>query len=89
MADRYQAPSRRANIKVDEGNGFAIHVVPWKCVREETRDAYILASALEAFGFVKVMSFFFTLGRAEPSVARRALVAQFRLDSRRLTASRR
>ena len=56
-------------------------------MRGGTRDAYILAYALEAFGFVNVM--FFTLAGAGPSVARRALVARFRLDSQRFTASRR
>src|SRR5260221_1202057 len=50
------------------------------------RDAYILAYAREAFGLLNVM--FVTLGTGS-SVARCALVARFRPDSRRLTASRR
>jgi len=87
MADGYQARPRRANIKVDKRKGFAIDVVLWKRVRKGTRDAYILAYALEAFGFVNVM--FFTLGGAGPSAARRDLVARFRPDCQRFTASRR
>ena len=55
-------------------------------MREGVRDVDILAYALEAFGFVNVI--FFTLGGEEPSVARRALVALFRLDSQRFSASR-
>ena len=47
-------------------------------------DAYILAYALKAFGFVS-----FTLGGAGPSVARCALVTRVRLDPQRFTASRR
>lgn len=55
-------------------------------MREGARDADILAYAPEAFGFVNVI--FFTLGGAGPSVARRALLALFRLDSQRFSASR-
>jgi hypothetical protein len=58
-------------------------------LKTHERDAYdILAYAPEAFGFVNVM--FFTLGAA-PSVtaARRTLVARFRPDSQRFTASSR
>lgn len=54
-------------------------------MREGARNADILAYALEALGLVNVI--FFTLGGAEPSVARRALVAPFRLDSQRFSAS--
>jgi len=71
-------------LNVDEGNGFSIYVAPWKRLREGTMDAYILAYALKAFGFV-----FFTLGGAGPSVARCALVTRVRLDSQRFTTSRR
>ena len=50
------------------------------------RDAHMLAYAPEAFGFLNVM--FFTLVGAGSSIARCALVARFRPDSRRFTASR-